>query len=226
VNVDGLMAFEDGNYSGVVVSKSSHVTLDHDNEQQNYTYSTGAAVSISGASSDVTVSRNWVTAYSSSGGVYVNGGSGDVITTSILDNFDGPAAALVGAPSSDVTSNFISVPCKAGISLTSGSSSASVQNNVGVYAGFAGYPTSHGCPVTTATQVDLLADSSSTSGSTEGYNDLATNSTSIPAIYSWAGVGYATPAAFTAATGQGTQDVDSTASAYEIDSANSAAPGE
>lgn len=226
VDVDGFSAVENGNYSGIVVSKSSHVTLDRDQQQQNYVYSTGAGVSITGGSSDITVSRDWVTAYSNEGGIYVDGGSGDVITTSLLNNSNAPAVALVDAPSSDVTSNYILVTCKAGISLTSGSTSASVENNVGVVGGFSGSPTSYGCVMPTASQHDLLVDSSSVTGTTADYNDFATNSTSIPDVYSWAGAEYAGPAAFTTATGQGVHDLNTTAAASAIDSANSDAPGE
>jgi len=226
VNVDGFSAFENANFSGIVVSKSSHVALDRDYVGQNYTPSTGAGISITGGSSDDTVSRAWAVAYSTSGGVYVDGGSGNVVTTSIVDDWDGPAIAMVDSPSSDVSSNEIGVACQAGIRLTAGSSSASVENNVGVYGGFSGSSTSPDCPTAAASQVDLLVDSSSTSGTSEGYNDFATGSTSIPDIYSWAGTGYASPAAFTAATGQGNHDLNSTDTADAVDSANSDAPGE
>jgi PKD domain len=226
VNLDGFTAVENGNFSGLVVSGSSHIGLDRDDVQQNYVYSTGAGVSITGGSSYVTVSRSRIGAYSSQGGVYADGGSGDVITTNLLNDSNGPSAALVGVSSSDVTSNELLVACRAGISLTSGSDSDSVENNIGVVGGFSGSPTSYTCPMATAAQVDLLVDSSSTSGTTADYNDFSTISTSIPNLYSWAGVGYATPAAFTTATAQGTHDLNSITPVDAIDSANSDAPGE
>lgn len=226
VNINSFSITENAVYSGIAVSKSSHLTLNGDNEQQNASQSTGAGLSITGGSTDITVSRNRTTASSSEGGVYVDGGSGDVITTNLVNDSNGPAIALVDATSSDVTSNQIEVACGAGVSLTAGSTSASVQNNVGVVGGFSGSPTMYGCEMTTADQYDLLVDSSSTSGTTADFNDFATNSSAIPDVYSWGDAKYATPAAFDTATAQGAHDVNSTSATAAIDSANSDAPGE
>ncbi len=188
---------------GVTVSGSQNVTLD----SLYVLPSQGTdGVHLSGDSSDVTVSRNWVYGDRASAVVVDPGSTGIVITTNLLDSSTDavgtPILSVDGAPGTDVVSNTLQTPCAgAEIDLSGGSVNSVVENNVLTPSlGAVAYCTS---PVKTGMEVST----DSISGTTADYNDIY--SPGGGALYTWGGTGYTSGAAFNAATGQGGHDLAS-----------------
>lgn len=217
-----------GNADGVDVTGSQNVTLD-----SLYINQDGAptalptGVTIDGASAGVTVSRSQI--FESFGyGVRSQPGAQQVTVTG---NFIATSEAglgeigLSGTSGAAVTGNSLTGTCGAGIRLDGGSS-AVVENNFG-----AALAPNSICP---APATVLLVAHDSAAGVQAGYNAFRAVSPSTE--YSWDGTDYQAAAAFQAATGQGTHDIDQTAfwpsravppeGSPLIDSADCSAPGE
>ncbi|MER6126384.1 PKD domain-containing protein [Streptomyces sp. NPDC001795] len=226
-------------YSGgdaVSVTGSEGVTLDRLSFRRSLVADSGGrgtAVTVDGASSDVIVSRNWI----SSGyayGVRVEPGAARVTaTTNVVTTPRQGGIVATGTSGADVTSNTVTAPCATGISLDGGSSGA-LENNVVVSTGAQQSAT---CPAPTAPLYAVSADSA---GQVTGDYNVAANGIGPSARprpeYSWADAPYATTAALRDATGQGAHDIDglnapsALTAPYEhspfIDSADADAPGE
>lgn len=231
VRVESL-SFNNSGGDVVAVTGSDHVTLDRLTTDSFATRPvTGTAIGVDGTSSDVTVSRNSISA-GTAYGVRVEPGAARVtVTTNVIRSQQQGGIAVSGASEAAVTSNTVWSPCATGISLD-GAGSGVVENNVAVTMNVTQTGT---CPTPTAPLYAVSADS--TSRVTADYNAAAYGSTPATASrteYSWAGAPYATSAAFRDGTGQGTHDVDGVYMAPVtlpehsplIDSADANAPGE
>ena len=225
VDIENLRVAQNATDVALALSGSSNVVVSGVDESLPGFVSSmtpQASMTISGDSSDITVERDRVLGDSTAGAVDIQGGSGDVVTTSQITDGYGSAIALSQSTGADITSNWVPRACGAGISLTGGSTGASVQNN---YVASLSEYSQFCAPSTTLTDENaLLVDASSTSGTVADYNDLLTGYSSIPNLYSWGGTSYTTAADFTASTGQGTHDTSGASTV--ADSANSDAPGE
>jgi hypothetical protein len=184
-----------------------------------------------GGGSDLTVERSFLTSFDNTVVSFANGGSGSVVTTNTLiaDQATGPKsyAVLVDAVSGvDITSNTISIAggCGVAIGVVNSSSDVAVENNVVSYGN---------CSASTPQAADLAVFAPSTSSTTVGYNVFPGGTSLVP--YDWSGTEYATPAALTAATGQGTADSTDwptlttgakPTTGAAVGSANASAPGE
>ncbi|GHD63612.1 hypothetical protein GCM10010317_060560 [Streptomyces mirabilis] len=234
VRVDHLAVWYRGR-DGVAVTGSEGVDLDRLSFPRPAVRAPGAgtAVTVDGASSDVTVSRNWIGdgyAY----GVRVEPGAARVTaTTNVVTTPRLGGIAVTGTSGANVTSNTVIAPCATGISLDGGSS-GTVENNV-----VASTPAhqSDTCPAPTAPLYAVPADSAGKV--TADYNVAANGApgTARPRPeYSWDGTPYATTAALRDATGQGAHDMDGlnvsssltqpNEHSVLIDSADAGAPGE
>ena len=212
--------------SGVAVQSSSHVTVDGLVSEVSAAHPD--AMVISGASSDITVTRDELP------NITVGpGGSGDVISTNYLIATAAPYGISVsGSVNTDITSNsVVQVPASTdAIDVSDGSTGTNIQNNIVAF------------PATAASGGAVFAvDSTSTSGSVLDYNvaypAYATGTGAfVQPAYSWAGNTYADAAALYQATGQGQHDLNTNpriAGQYtatqvygpQVNSANSAAPG-
>ena len=226
VDVAGLQAYGDTG-TAVQVSNSNHITLD----SLSATTEDGTAPSmhLTGASSNVTVSRDHIAGDSTTtvGVLAVDGGgSSDTITTNtFVDANNGLALSLADTTLSAIVGNSFGTQCGDNLSVTDGSTFTTLENNE-ISPPLA--PTSD-CPVAPATAVSVTVDSSSVSGTVEDYNDVLT-APSGDTAYSWAGVDYSTAAALTSAVGEGAHDSNSATTAAgnpsSINTANSDAPGE
>jgi PKD domain/Right handed beta helix region len=227
VDIENLRVSQNATDVGLAVSRSSNVVVSGVDESLPGFVSSmtpQASMAISGDSSDVTVERDRVLGDSTAGALDIQGGSGDVVTTSQITDGHGSAIAVSQSTGADITGNRVPIACGAGISLTGGSTGANVQNNY--VASLSDYP-QYCVPSTTPSDENaLLVDASSTSGTVADYNDLLAGYPSIPNLYSWGGASYPTAADFTAAAGQGAHDTSGSAAAAIVDSANSDAPGE
>jgi PKD repeat protein len=197
---------------GIQVRDSSGVTLDF----LGVSAAGGsAAVDVSGASSDVRVSRSYLTA---DGTAAVRVGAGvqrAVITTDEFDG-NGSGVTLDGAVDTAVTGNTF-LPQTHALTVQSGSTGTTAENNL-------------------LLDTDVVVSADSIAGTTVGYNlfDLLPDGD----LYQWAETAYDDPAAFRAATGQGRMDVVGGRSGTPqrnpvpaegspaIDAADATAPGE
>lgn len=233
VRVESL-GFWYGAGGGVAVTGSEGVGLDRLSFRRPAVQAPGAgtAVTVDGASSDVTVSRNWIAdgyAY----GVRAEPGAARVTaTTNVVTTPRLGGIAVTGTSGANVTSNTVLAPCATGISLDGGSSGV-VENNV-----VASTPAKQSdiCPAPAAPLYAVSADSA---GQVTGDYNVAANgapgATRPRPEYSWAGNPYPTTAALRDTTGQGAHDIDglnmlSLTAPNEhsvlIDSADADAPGE
>ena len=227
VDIENLRVSQNATDVGLAVSGSSNVVVsDVDESLPGFVTSMTpqASMTISGDSSDITLERDRVLGDSTAGAVDIQGGSGDVVTTSQITDGYGPAIAVSQSTGADVTSNSVPLACGAGISLTDGSTGASVQNNY--VASLSAYPQFCAPSTTLASENALLVDASSTSGTVADYNDLLSGYSATLNLYNWGGASYRAATGFTAATGQGAHDSVRASSAAIVDSANSDAPGE
>ena len=206
----------------------SHVTLDRSLVDGD----TAATILTGSGVTGLTVQRSLI--YSSGGDPAVELGknnSDTVLSTDEMRTDDTgqttPAVEVNDDTGTDIVSNTFEDGC-AGISV-SGSSGTVIENDV--IDGFS-------CPAQTGvTYKALSVDAASSASTTEGYNVLSTVAGQV-VPYTWAAIGYATQAEFTAATGQGATDTlesslglgtggDPTAAdAAALGSANASAPGE
>ncbi|MFJ6623262.1 PKD domain-containing protein [Kitasatospora sp. NPDC091335] len=176
----------------VTVTDSSAVTLDRLYVQGKWGAQTGG-VSVSGASSDVTVSRNQVL---HGNGVTIGAGVlRAVVTTNDIGN-SRTGIAVTDAPGTVVTGNTVTGSEDSGIVLAGASTGAVVENNVLVRNAAAGHPGT--------AQLDVGAGS--VTGTKADYNLVADEG---DGGYRWAGTAYRLPA-FRAATGQGAHDTAET----------------
>ncbi len=218
----------------VVVTGSTGVTLDRLSFRRPApsTGGTGTAVSVDGASSDVTVSRNWVPDGYAYGVQAQPGASRVTVTTNVVTNPRRGGIVLTGTSGAAVTSNTVIAPCATGISLE-GASSGTVENNVVASAAAKQTDT---CPAPTA---PLYSVSAASADQVTGDYNVAANGVGTFARprpeYAWAGTPYTTSVALHDATGQGAHDIDglnvpTTAAPPEhsalVDSADADAPGE
>lgn len=238
------------NVPAVEILGSSHVTLDSDYIVDGYAGNDqeGTAVEIDGASSDVSVTRTYLSTFYSApsdpGAVVESGASGITFASDILA---GAGISATGVAGLDVAGNTIQRGCDSGIDVEGGSTGVFLENNLIEDANpntdyaIAGYP-SQCQQVGASWDPDVTVSADSTAGTTTEYNDFYVYGTDGTAEYSWAGTPYTSLSAFQSAAGQGAQDkldpveandyalgdVDANLAtgSTAINSANISAPGE
>ncbi|WP_441249054.1 PKD domain-containing protein [Kitasatospora sp. McL0602] len=219
---------------GILVSGSTRVVVDH-----NEVKSTGRmreaggprpGLRVTGASKDLTLSRNTV-AHSLGDGIVVDPGvTGTVITTNGVA-MNGPVGIRVAdAPGTVITSNTVSNSGGIGVALVGGSDHATVENNIVMRSSTPTAPDP-------SRDVELSVSADSRAGTKLDYNLTDPKGSA----YSWGGQTFKTPTELTAATGQGTHDLlgapgvqptslpdgfTPTAASGATDSADATAPGE
>lgn len=227
VHVDGLTVVAYGADDGIDVTGSSGISIDRSTVQSEPLSGDAppaAGISIDGASSSVTVSRDSFTAQGSTAVLAKSGASSVTVTTNRINESAGEGITLDGVTNAAVTSNSVSGSCTSNSGpgnavILAGGSSGTVENNI------LNARSNNACPTPAA----LSVDASSASGVTVGYN--AFSFLTAKPDDSWAGTVYSTVADFQAAVaGEGTSDLDIPsgvgAGSPEIDSANCGAPGE
>lgn len=214
-----------GSLDGVDVTNSQDVTLNglFINEDGTTTAAPNG-IRIDGTSASVTVSRSQI--FGSNGdGIAVKSGAGNII---ISTNYVGSSSPLAGisvdSATADVTSNSVFATCGDAVSVT-GTAVVTAENN------FLGITPSSTCSGPAAA---LSVSTKAAPGTHSAYNALYAKAPQ-GTEYLWAGTAYMNAAAFKAATGQGTNDQDSTVAPTRsapltgsplIDSADCGAHGE
>ncbi|MDI5969428.1 PKD domain-containing protein [Streptomyces sp. SL13] len=186
----------------------------------------GDGVRIDGTSSGVTVSRSALLGLQDGHAVEAAAGAHDIaVTTNQIEESNGSAVALDGTTAAAVTSNSFYDTCGSDVALTGGSA-GSVENNT---LGSGKESANANCPEDPVVAVDAASQSRVTSD----YNDFTSYDAANRASYGWGGTTYATPAARTGATDDGTHDHYGSAllnyvinDPTGIDAANADAPGE
>jgi len=234
VKVESLAVIVAATADSVLVKDSSHIAVDSLNVIQISAEAT-PAIEVDGNSSDVTLSRDVVSAKQSPGIDVDTTGTGNVVTTDAVSQSDSAGISVEGDSGTLVTSNTVTAYCGAGISLSDNAggsaSGATVENNV-----VASARAVTDCPVTAGYGLELQS-SADAKGAVANYNTIYPGGAANAHAYSWAGTTYDTPAAFFAATGQGSADSaadpgltsDGTIAGESsplINAANSSAPGE
>ena len=226
----------------VLVSGSSNVTIEDSTLRTGSpnggpATTTEAGVHVTGASSAITVERDRFTTFVAKVGVGVlvdAGSTNTVVATNYFSLYGVTGVDVVGATGTDIVGNTLGdafgAACGPGISITAGSKSTSVENNVvtGITSSFSTCPAG-------STKAALLVSAGSAPTTSEQYNVLSTDGGGTTP-YEWAGASYLTAAAFQSATGKGAQDVAPTSVNLStaaiptdsplIDSADANAPGE
>ena len=191
---------DDTTSTGVVISNSSDITLDHDNVQVSTPAGTADGVDVSGTSSDVTISRSVVD--TNANNISISRG---VTGTDVAENIFpglystggfGDGVLVDGAANTDVTNNtekFELNYCanKPVFAVTGGATGTSLENNI----------IRSQCGTNSPL---VLVDPNSTASTKWDYNAVYDNSDD--AIYFWGGVVLRQATSFASGTGQATHD--------------------
>lgn len=228
VEIRGLNLDQQYAAAAVQISDSDYVTFNSSRVSKSGSDMSYSAVSVGADSSFVTISQDYIDGVSSVGVVGVQGGTGDVLTTDAITGSEyGPGISLNQTTDSDVTGIQVADSCGQGIEVADGSTSTSIENDI--VRALSASSVGGDCAVAAADAAEVSVDDSSTSGTTEDYDNVNPNNNATSpdglAYYSWGGTYYDSQSAFSAATGQGEHDLDAFA-ANAINDANSDAPGE
>ncbi|MEV4615740.1 PKD domain-containing protein [Kitasatospora sp. NPDC049258] len=199
----------------VLVTDSTGITLDR--------IELDSGLRVTGRSSDVTVSRSFLTgAGSAAGAVVVDPGVvRTVLTTNEISGGAPRGVAVTDAPGTVVTANTVQQSCGLAVELAGGSAGSTVENNVLL--------TRPGPVCAAPGRVAVSVSAASVPGTTADYNVVG--GSTAPA-YLWAGRPYPDPGSLRAGTGQGGHDLAWTGGWENtpegsplIDSADALAPG-
>ncbi|MEV0535371.1 PKD domain-containing protein [Kitasatospora sp. NPDC050463] len=182
------------------VADSGNVVIEHN----NFLYGgDGGDIHVSGASRNVTVRGN---RFESSTGITLDPGVRDtVVATNLFTLADRSPVTATGVTGLAVTNNTVTAPCGPAVAVAGTATGVSVRNNVLTAVPGSWTPDcAPGAEPRGGTQISVAAEA--VAGTTVDYNTVhpATGGTA----YGWAGAAYPSPAAFTAATGQGAHDLD------------------
>jgi hypothetical protein len=192
VAVNGFFAQGATSFPGIVVQRSSSdVTI-----SASAIGDESPAIEVTGGSSDVTVSQSSATAEQGPG-LEVNGGTGIVVTDStIFQPATGNAALIDASAGAVITGNTVVAACTTGISTDAG---ATMENNIVEVLAETG--TNQAC-TTLPASINVVAGAQAQTTS----DDNLIDPTGGP-LYDWDGTSYTSLADFTAATGQGQNDI-------------------
>ncbi|WP_371477089.1 PKD domain-containing protein [Kitasatospora sp. NBC_00315] len=224
--VQNFDVFADG--QAFLVKDSSRVRIEHTALVQTITPS--SLVQLTGATQDVTLTRNDL-ATSGTGGIRIGAGvRGTTLTRNQIGGTDPQQFLATDAPGTVVTGNTIVQQCGTPVRLTGASSGSAVHNNIVV--------NNDRTPTCAAGAPLVSVSAASAPGTTLDHNLLGPVDASAP--YDWAGTAYPTPGALGSATGQGSHDLvgdpkfgsDGSSAQYSLgaaspalDSADPTAPG-
>ncbi len=197
---------------GVLLSDSHDVTF---TQERLSAGNAAVALEVDGTSSNISVYRTSLND-GESDGVHIDSGASNIVLSTNNVNARHVGIAANGAQHVSITSNTIWTQGGNGVTLTGGSN-ATLENNVLTTISY-----------TNAPGVGIVVAADSLSTVHVDYN--AMDSRGGGADYMWGGKAYVTPAAFTAATGQGVHDVNAPGGLAEgspaVDSADVNAVGE
>ncbi|MEU7923167.1 right-handed parallel beta-helix repeat-containing protein [Micromonospora zamorensis] len=192
VVVEGFIVQDTDTVAPVVVDASTRVTI---NDIAAHAYRAPAAVHVTGNSTDVTISRAFLTHLAAPAIRIDPGVRGTVIVNNQL--YMGGLLAT-DAPGTVITNNTVLTNCVRGIDVVGNSTGLSLQNNI--------VRTSPGhVACKTPQDAIAIAVAAPATGTVSDYNLI--DPISGGPVYQWAGRAYSDLASFQAATGQGGNDI-------------------
>ncbi|MEV1153782.1 right-handed parallel beta-helix repeat-containing protein [Micromonospora chokoriensis] len=193
VVIDGFRASGEGTIEAVLVDDSSRITLDR---LVVTDYAATGRVRITGASSDVTVSRG---AFVGGDGVVVDPGvRGALVTASNLGGI-----TVRDAPGTKIVGNTLTTNCKVAVNVTGTSPGVSIRNNI---LETAAGPLDDPQPCLWQSQATAVAVSAGSVAQTVADYNLIDPASGAP-LYRWGATEYTSLPDFVAATGNGTHDI-------------------
>ncbi len=214
VTVSNMM-LESYGTPAVVIKGSSNIKLDGDYVDLNPNTHGVDALTIDGASSNVTVSRTYVDAGfwgagPAASGISVASGASDITLAGNVLAATGITAT--GVAGLDVTGNTIQRACASAIDIQGASTGVHLENNLledtnpNTDYMFGGFKSQ--CTAAQQTWApDITVSEGSSAGTTADYNAFYIHGDDATAPYSWSGTTYPTLAAFQAGAAQGAHDV-------------------
>ncbi|WP_406078016.1 hypothetical protein [Micromonospora sp. NBC_00858] len=195
VVLDGFLAAGEGTAEAVLVDGSSRITLDRLVASE---YDAPAAVRITGASLDVTVSRG---AFRSGSGLVVDPGvSGAVVTAS---TFTQSGITVRDAPGTKIVGNTLETDCTLAVNVTGTSPGVSIRNNI-LETATGALSDAEACE--TPSEATAIAVSAESVPQTVADYNLIEPASGGP-LYRWGATEYTSLPAFVAATGHGAHDI-------------------
>jgi hypothetical protein len=161
-----------------------------------------AAIQVTGTSSNVTISRVAITGVHGADVEIDQGVTGAVVTTNTISVGPGPGVLVTDAPGTDVTSNTLITGCSTAVEVTGTSPGTTLENNIAETGGQP--PNAHACS-DTSDAIAFSVSAGSTPQTVANYNLI--DPVSGGPLYVWGGTSYTSLASFTAATGQGANDI-------------------
>ncbi len=161
------------------------------------------AIQVTGTSSNVTISRVAITADRDIAVQIDQGVTGAVVTTNTIDVAGtGPGVLVTDAPGTDVTGNTLITACRTAVEVTGTSPGTTLENNIAETGGQP--PNAQACS-DTSDAIAFSVSAASTPQTVADYNLI--DPVSGGPLYVWGGTSYTSLASFTAATGQGANDI-------------------
>ncbi|MEV4119484.1 right-handed parallel beta-helix repeat-containing protein [Micromonospora sp. NPDC049645] len=196
VKVEGFSLRSSGSAEPVLIDGATRVTV---NALTVRPPAGVAGVRVTGASSDVTISRGWFGA-SGAPGVAIDAGVAGAVVSG--NQFRG-GLTVTDAPGTAITGNTLVTGCTSGITVTGASPGVEIRNNIVQTADVSGSAPAACADPATATAIDVASGSVGQSVADFNLIDPASGG----ALYAWGDTDYADLAAFRAATGQGAHDI-------------------
>lgn len=226
VTVSGMELLSDG-APAVAVVGSSQLTLTADYAAADSGIGSTDAMTIDGASSDVSVTKSMINDSSGYLGSAVRISAGASGITLAADVIAAGGIIATGVDGLDVTGDTIQRSCASGIDVEGASSGVFLENNL-VENGNDSTGTADGGGVNDPMycaldklpwQPAVTVAAASSAGVTSDYNDFyfGANDGTVPASYNWSGTTYTTLPPFQSATGQGAHDAVDDVSAKLVD---------
>jgi hypothetical protein len=184
----------------ILVDNSSDVTI---NGGAVTSTGTGmAAIQVTGTSSNVTISR---VAIAGDIDVQIDQGvTGAVVTSNTVElTGAGPAVLVTSAPGTDITSNTINTPCETAVMVTGSSPGTYLENNI-IETGGNNPLLAKPC-TDSANAIAFSVSAASVPQTVANYNLM--DPISGGPLYSWDATDYSSLPQFSAATGQGVNDI-------------------
>ncbi|MEH1165817.1 hypothetical protein V6V47_10565 [Micromonospora sp. CPCC 205539] len=198
VVLEGFLSYGEGTAEAVLVEDSSRITLDRLVAAE---YAAPAAVRITGASRDVTVSRS---AFRPSSGLVVDPGvTGALVTAS---TFTQSGITVRDAPGTKIVGNTLQTDCTLAIDVVGDSPGVSIRNNI-LETATGALSDAEACEV--PSEATAIAVSAGSVAQTAADYNLIEPASGGP-LYRWGATEYTSLPEFVAATGQGGHDIAAT----------------
>ncbi|MEV4119485.1 hypothetical protein [Micromonospora sp. NPDC049645] len=193
VVVEGFVVEDTDTVAPIVISASTRVTV---NDIAAHAFRAPAVVHVTGGSTDVTISRAFLTQMAAPA-IRIDPGVGGTVVVNNQLHLGGLLAT--DAPGTVITNNTVLTNCVRAIDVAGASTGLSIQNNIlrtNIY---------HGACATPQDAIAIAVAVPPATGTVSDYNLI--DPISGGPVYQWAGTAYADLSSFRTVTGQGDHDI-------------------